>query len=198
LAKSGLAKFLFWLDPEQVNWGGFLGIKMSAVFVFILLSLSAQAASRRIQIDCGQGVFLGTLTAELDTSNWLYSCTDWPRQSTFIRMETLELKIKAGKEIFEAQEDRQLNSGFANRVSFEPNSCDQVAKDFSMIGVHALFKRFWHPEFGGRFPVSLKDQDGNTSLLLLDLEKSPKSTLAVSGTILSSNQGCNFTLSDQE
>jgi hypothetical protein len=169
-----------------------------AVFVLILPALSAQAASSRIQIDCGQGLFRGTFTAELDTSNWLYSCTDLPRQSTYVRMQTLELKIVAGKEIFEAQEDSQLNSGFANKVSFEPNSCDHVAKEFSMVGVHALFKRFWHPEFGGRFPVSLKDQDGNTSLLLLDLDRSPKSTLAVSGTILSGNQSCNFSLSDQE
>ena len=175
-----------------------MGKIIVAAVAIILLSLSAKAANRRIQIDCGQGVFRGTITAELDTANWSYSCTDLPKQSTYVQVETPEIKIVAGAEIYESKEDRLLNGGFANKVSFEPNSCDHVAADFAVMGVNALFKRFWHPEFAGRFPVSLKDLNGNTSLLLLDVNARPQATLSLSGTILSGNQSCNFELSDQE
>ncbi len=170
------------------------------VSVLLASSVSFSASTRRILIDCGQGQpkFTGKLTAEFFTHKWFYTCTDLPRQSAFVKLENPLIKIETPTDVYESQADFALSSGFANKVNQSPNSCKIIEAEYLKIGLNALFKRYWHPEFGQQISVSLKDQNAYTSILLMDVEGEPSSALKGTGTILSGNQSCQFTLDQDE
>jgi hypothetical protein len=170
--------------------------KAFLVSAFLFFSTLGRAAvqSRYVEFDCGASVpkVVGTVSMEFDSSLWTFSCTDLPKESTYVTMDTPKLGLIAGLEMYGAKTDLTLNSGFANRASHNTNSCQILKNEFNIIGVHALFNRFWHPEFAGKFPVSVTDQNKYVSLVLLDLDPMPASTFSGEGTIYSGNQSCHF------